>query len=89
MDLFEVKTSARTTDVYTGVGQLLIHGECIHELLKLAVRRHLVLPAAPRASYKKHIAKKGEIRIVTYEKTVAGYKFTGLSSCEPAPKRQH
>jgi hypothetical protein len=79
VDLYEVKTSARTTDVYTGVGQLLIHGECIRELLELPVRRHLVLPSAPRASHGKHIAKKGAIRIVTYEKTEAGFQFNGLS----------
>ncbi|WP_457329219.1 hypothetical protein [Rhizobacter sp. P5_C2] len=78
VDLYEVKTSARTTDVYTGVGQLLIHGECIRELLEKPVRRHLVLPALPRASYKKHVTKRGGINIVTYEKAGAGYKFSGL-----------
>lgn len=79
VDLFEVKTSARTTDVYTGVGQLLIHGECIKELLEMPVRRHLVLPVLPRASYGKHVTKKGGINIVTYEKLGTGYKFNGLS----------
>jgi hypothetical protein len=79
VDLYEVKTSTRTTDVYTGVGQLLIHGECIRELLDLPVRRHLVLPAAPRASHGKHVTKKAGIRIVTYEKTKAGYQFRGLA----------
>lgn len=78
VDLFEVKTSARTTDVYTGVGQLLIHGECIRELLELPVRRHLVLPAPPRASHEKHVTKKGGINIVTYEKAGTGYRFNGL-----------
>ncbi|MGX5652726.1 hypothetical protein ACWKW4_20920 [Hydrogenophaga borbori] len=79
VDLYEVKTSASTTDVYTGVGQLLIHGECIHELLERTVRRHLVLPMAPRASHKKHITKKGGINIVTYEKDGGGYHFQGLA----------
>lgn len=78
VDLFEVKTSARTTDVYTGVGQLLIHGECIQELLALPVRRHLVLPALPRASHAKHVTGKGGINIVTYEKNGGGYTFSGL-----------
>lgn len=78
VDLFEVKTSARTTDVYTGVGQLLIHGECIRELLELPVRRHLVLPAQPRTSYAKHVNEKADISIVTYEKNGVGYKFSGL-----------
>lgn len=79
VDLYEVKTSARTTDVYTGVGQLFIHGECIRELLERAVRRHLVLPMAPRASHKQHITKKGGINIVTYEKDGDGYRFQGLA----------
>ncbi len=78
VDLYEVKTSAGTTDVYTGVGQLLIHGECIRELLKLPVHRHLVLPEPPRASHAKHVRKKGDINIVTYKKNGAGYIFSGL-----------
>jgi hypothetical protein len=79
VDLFEVKTSARTTDVYTGVGQLLIHGECIRELLGRPVRRHLVLPMAPRASHEKHITKKGGINIVTYQNDGGEYRFQGLA----------
>ncbi len=79
VDLFEVKTSARTTDVYTGVGQLIIHGECIRELLDLPVRRHLVLPALPHPSHAKHIARKGGINIVTYEKVGIDYSFNGLA----------
>lgn len=79
VDLYEVKTSARTTDVYTGVGQLLIHGECIRELLGRPVRRHLVLPTAPRASHERHITKKGGINIVTYEKDGGVYRFQGLA----------
>lgn len=79
VELFEVKTSARTTDVYMGVGQLLIHGECIRELLKLPVRRHLVLPEPPRASHAKHVTKKCGINIVTYKKKGSGYKFSGLA----------
>lgn len=78
VDLYEVKTSARTTDVYTGVGQLIIHGECIRELLELPVRRHLVLPTPPRADHRKHVTKKGGIAIITYEKTQTGYRFMGL-----------
>lgn len=79
VDLYEVKTSARTTDVYTGVGQLIIHGECIRELLERPVRRHLVLPSAPRPRHGKHITQKGGINIVTYEKNGAKYRFHGLA----------
>lgn len=78
VDLYEVKTSARTTDVYTGVGQLLIHGECVKELLDLPVRRHLVLPEAPRPSHGKHVTRKGGITIVTYQKSGGTYTFSGL-----------
>jgi hypothetical protein len=79
VDLYEVKTSAKTTDVYTGVGQLLIHGECIRELVGLKVRRHLVLPSPPRASHGKHIAKGG-INIITFVKSAQGYQFHGAVS---------
>ena len=78
VNLFEVKTSARTTDVYTGVGQLLIHGECIHDVIGLPVRRHLVLPTQPRESHCEPITKKAGINIITFEKDGAGYRFTGL-----------
>ena len=78
VDLYEIKTSARTTDVYTGVGQLLIHGECIHEMLGLPVRRHLVVPALPRDSHGKHITHKIGINIVTFVKNGEAYRFSGL-----------
>lgn len=79
VDLFEVKTSARTTDVYTGVGQLLIHGECIRELMGLSVKRHLVLPEKPKASHGKHISRKADINVVTFEKDGGTYRFRGVS----------
>jgi len=78
VDLFEVKTSARTTDVYTGVGQLLIHGECISELLKLPVHRFLVLPERPNQMHEPHIVGKGGMRIVTYEKVDGSFCFAGI-----------
>lgn len=77
VDLFEVKTSARTTDVYTGVGQLFIHGESISKLLKLPIRRHLVLPKRPSKMLEPHIIGKGGINIVTFEKIDDGYSFDG------------
>ncbi len=78
VDLFEVKTSTRTTDVYTGVGQLFIHGECIRELLGLPVKRHLVLPEKPKLSHGKHISRKGETNIVTFQRSGETYRFSGL-----------
>lgn len=79
VDLFEVKTSARTTDVYTGVGQLVIHGECIKELLGLTVKRYLVLPGEPKVSYSRAISGKAGIKVVTYQKKGSKYQFTGLN----------
>ncbi|WP_119157859.1 hypothetical protein [Caldimonas tepidiphila] len=78
VDLYEVKTSARTTDVYTGVGQLLIHGECLTELLELPVRRHLVLPEKPKASHERHLARKADINVVLFSKDDGTYRFDGL-----------
>lgn len=79
VDLFEVKTSARTTDVYTGVGQLVIHGECIMELLGLAVKRYLVLPGELKVSHSRAISGKADIKVVTYLKKGSKYQFTGLN----------
>ncbi|WP_245641686.1 hypothetical protein [Paraburkholderia bannensis] len=79
VDLFEVKTSAWTTDVYTGVGQLLIHGECIMDELGIAVNRYLVLPEKPKASHSKAISGKPGIKVVTYQKVGSTYEFNGLS----------
>lgn len=79
VDLYEVKTSARTTDLYTGVGQLLIHGECIHETLHKKVRKHLVLPEKPHGLYAKTITGKAGINVVTFTKTGSTYQFYGLN----------
>jgi hypothetical protein len=76
--LFEVKTSACTTAVYTGVGQLLIHGESISERFKIPVDRYLVLPGHPNKEHARHIIKKGHMQIITYRRTVHGYRFDGV-----------
>lgn len=80
VDLYEVKTSAATTDVYTGVGQLLIHGECLTDVLDLPVKRHLVLPAEPKQLHRKPITDRAGIRIVLYEKDGMDYRFSGLGA---------
>lgn len=46
LHLFEVKTSQATTDIYTGCGQLMLHGEALAAALKRPVSRYLVLPEA-------------------------------------------
>lgn len=77
VDLFEVKTSSRTTDIYTGVGQLMIHGGTISDLLKMKVERILVLPAKPIVAHEHQIQRNG-FRIVTFKKSGVSYKFHGL-----------
>lgn len=78
VDLYEVKTSARTTDIYTGVGQLLIHGESIRSRLEMPVHRFLVLPANPKEEYRHHIGHKAGISVVLYRKHGASYRFSDL-----------
>lgn len=78
VDLYEVKTSARTTDIYTGVGQLLIHGECINSRLKMPVHRFLVLPANPNEEHRHHIGNKVGISVVLYRKHGSSYRFSEL-----------
>jgi hypothetical protein len=77
-DLYEVKTSADTQNIYTAVGQLMIHGEGIKTLLGQPVRRFLVLPELPRKDFLKPIAKALDGGIITYRRHNRGYTFTGL-----------
>jgi len=78
VDLFEVKTSARTTDVYTAVGQLLIHGGSISDLLKKPVQRFVVLPEAPSSEHAKQMRRKAGLSIITFEKRNGTYVFAGI-----------
>jgi hypothetical protein len=76
--LFEVKTEARTTDIYTGAGQLLIHGACIEQMLSKSVRRFLVLPQEPQPTYRKSLWEEGNIGVVTFTHASGRYQFKGL-----------
>jgi len=75
--LFEVKTSSRTTDVYTGVGQLVIHGSGLAERYKLPVEKVLVLPYEKKPPYEQSVRSNG-LKLVTYKITRKGYVFEGL-----------
>jgi hypothetical protein len=77
VDLFEVKTSSRTTDIYTGLGQLLVHGGSLFDVLKTKVERVLVLPEKPRSAHERQIKRNG-FKIVTFGKTPDGYTFSDL-----------
>lgn len=78
VDLFEVKTSASTQDVYTAVGQLLIHGEGISTLLDMPVRRFMVLPQNPRDDFLKPISEELGAKIIIYHEKADSYLFDGL-----------
>lgn len=75
MNLYEVKTSVSTTDMYTGLGQLLIHGEALARMTKLPIRKFLVVPELPRQSHLTVMVDKFDINIVTYAKYRDTYKF--------------
>ncbi|MBH3404721.1 hypothetical protein I5P86_06625 [Pseudomonas glycinae] len=78
IDLYEVKTSASTTDIYTGVGQLLIHGEAIQRLdvaKALSIRRFLVLPSLPGDFFDPQTSEKYGIRTLVYSKGAHDYLF--------------
>lgn len=77
ISLFEVKTSAKTTAIYTGTGQLLIHSNGIENLLKIKVEKFLVLPEIPKYNYEKLITMIG-IKIVLYSKNNGKYSFTDI-----------
>ncbi|KJZ40766.1 hypothetical protein [Pseudomonas fluorescens] len=78
VDLFEVKTSASTQDIYTAVGQLLIHGEGISALLDMPVRRFMVLPQNPRDDFLKPIGEELGAKIIIYCEQADSYVFDGL-----------
>lgn len=76
IELYEVKTSVSTTDVYTGVGQLVLHGAGIAEQAGLPVKRLLVLPGYPAEALRRAIVEHAGIEIVTFQKTSTGYTFS-------------
>ena len=80
VELYEVKTSGSTTNVYTGIGQLAIHGASIKELLSLPVQCILVLPEEPHAAHARQIRSTLGVRIALYQKAADGYRFTGLQA---------
>ncbi|ANH66662.1 hypothetical protein ABE85_02140 [Mitsuaria sp. 7] len=75
--LFEVKTSSTTTNVYTAVGQLQLHGQSISSEFNLKIRRLMVLPELPRADFIRNMPALG-IELVTFERVDGRYKFAGF-----------
>jgi hypothetical protein len=76
--LFEVKTSTSTQDVYTGLGQLLFHGEA-ERRPRHGVVRCLVLPQMPDPAAARRVTAAMDVRFVSYRRQANGtYRFEGL-----------
>lgn len=76
VSVYEVKTSNSTTDVYTGLGQLCIHGDAILEIFQLPVRRYLVMPERPKPSHEASMVKRFDINIIIYNKISDRFRFS-------------
>lgn len=69
--LFELKTGANTTNVYTAVGQLLLY-----ELVAGNSRKVMVLPHSPQATQWKSNLDQLEISLITFSQAADGFAFT-------------
>lgn len=77
--VFEIKTSAGTTSVYTGIGQLYLHGLVVQRCFpKLKVHRYLVTPTNDLSERHRTLCGELGIRLASYEESGEGFKFTGL-----------
>lgn len=76
--LFEVKTSADTQSIFTGVGQLCVHSHALHPHLKgRRVERVLVLPTPPGTEMTRILTNELEIQVLTYRRTTTGKIMLG------------
>ncbi|MFC1559082.1 hypothetical protein ACFL39_00640 [Gemmatimonadota bacterium] len=71
--LFEVKSSTTTTSIYTGVGQLLIHGTAEAK----QPRKILVLPDLPTGTTMNVLTDLG-IEVLCYERAKRAISFPGI-----------
>jgi hypothetical protein len=69
--VFEVKTSTDTTSVYTGIGQLMLHGAEASS----AAERVLVVPGNPTAETSKRIRRVG-VHVLHYKILKNGITFS-------------
>lgn len=71
--LFEVKTDLSTTSIYTGLGQLMLHGA----RTDAAPRRILVVPGEPDTPTQQALARLG-VSVLTYTWKANRPEFAGL-----------
>jgi hypothetical protein len=70
--LFEAKTAVGTQSIYTGVGQLMLHGAVTPE-----PSRVLVIAQSPKGDTAKRLARLG-IEVLTYDLDGTTARFPGL-----------
>jgi len=85
--LFEVKTSADTQSIYTGVGQLLLHAPVVAAELGKRTVRVLILPTRPRKHLCNILQNDLDIRVLTFVRSPKGrITINGLKGLRWKPK---
>lgn len=77
--LFEVKTSADTQSVYTGIGQLTVHEPRVVQIFSKKAIKVLVLPEPPKAKLGEILTTCLAIKVIVYAKPEKiRFTFAGL-----------
>lgn len=77
--LYEVKTSRDTQSIYTGIGQLYVHGAALtREYTNKRLERILVLPSVSGDSNNARICKELGIKLVSFNYSRNNITFSGL-----------
>lgn len=87
--LFEVKTDTNTTSIYTGLGQLMLHGA----REDVSPRRILVVPGEPDATTREALMRLG-VSVLSYTWKDSSPEFLGLVEvsqliCQPLGPLDH
>lgn len=77
--LFEVKTGANTQSIYTGIGQLYIHGAVLsRKFAGKKIKKYLVIPASPLDKDRVRMRDELGINVVTFSQNGENYRFTNI-----------